>query len=247
MTYGSLFTGIDAFGLAADELGCQTLFGCDIMALPKVHFQERHPNAIWFDDIKRIEYIPRTYILSFGFPCQDASLAGNKRTNLNGERTGLFFEAIRLVRGARPDVVIVENVPPLLKDGWDEVAGAFAESGYHFGWAVIPASSFGAEFQGNRIYGVAASDRFRRHEVVGIFERLAQEVLRQKTQWHKDMERERCRAIRTYTQFKTNVGVHGDVDGIPYWLYEGVRAKAVGNSVYYPIAKAIMIEVTKIF
>lgn len=56
---------------------------------------------------------PNLNIWTGGFPCQDLSIAG-KRAGLSGERSGLFFEFIRLIDGARPDWVIIENVPGLL-------------------------------------------------------------------------------------------------------------------------------------
>ena len=52
-------------------------------------------------------------VITFGFPCQDLSLAG-KRRGLSGERSGLFFEAIRIIREVRPAYFIFENVAGLL-------------------------------------------------------------------------------------------------------------------------------------
>lgn len=247
LTYGSLFTGIDAFGLAATQLGYETKYGCDISPFAQVHFREHYPNAEWYEDIKTIECVPHTTLMSFGFPCQDASIASKKETKnaiYDGKRTSLFWDAIRLVQGARPNICIVENVPPLLASGWDSVAGAFAEMRYRFGWCLIPASAFGAEFQGYRIYGVAASNSFRREEVVSVFDRVAKKVLQQKNERHKDLERKSSRAVLPEMQYQAQSGIYRDVDGIPYWLYEGQRAKALGNSVYYPIAQAIVNEVT---
>lgn len=52
-------------------------------------------------------------VVTFGFPCQDLSVAG-KRQGLAGNRSGLFFEAIRVIRELKPDVFIFENVKGLL-------------------------------------------------------------------------------------------------------------------------------------
>ena len=51
-------------------------------------------------------------VITAGFPCQDLSIAG-KRRGLDGERSGLFFEAIRCIRELRPDVFVFENVKGL--------------------------------------------------------------------------------------------------------------------------------------
>ena len=52
-------------------------------------------------------------LITFGFPCQDLSVAG-KRTGLDGSRSGLFFEAIRLIKEIKPACFIFENVKGLI-------------------------------------------------------------------------------------------------------------------------------------
>ena len=52
-------------------------------------------------------------VVTFGFPCQDLSVAG-KRRSLEGARSGLFFEALRIIRELRPSIFIFENVKGLL-------------------------------------------------------------------------------------------------------------------------------------
>jgi DNA (cytosine-5)-methyltransferase 1 len=52
-------------------------------------------------------------IITFGFPCTDLSVAG-KRAGLKGSQSGLFYEAIRIVRKLRPAVIVLENVPGLI-------------------------------------------------------------------------------------------------------------------------------------
>lgn len=52
-------------------------------------------------------------VLVGGFPCQDLSVAG-KRAGLSGERSGLFWEFVRLARELRPTWLVIENVPGLL-------------------------------------------------------------------------------------------------------------------------------------
>lgn len=55
-------------------------------------------------------------IITFGFPCQDLSIAG-KRTGLEGKRSGLFFEALRIIKTVQPSCFIFENVKGLLQCG----------------------------------------------------------------------------------------------------------------------------------
>ncbi len=70
------------------------------------------PKAPIFPDVRELRgaILPSIDIIYGGFPCQDVSSAG-LRKGLDGERTGLFREAIRLVRECRPQFVFLENVP----------------------------------------------------------------------------------------------------------------------------------------
>lgn len=61
--------------------------------------------------------IPPVDVITFGSPCQDLSIAG-KRAGMAGERSGLFSEAVRIIRemryatfGAYPKYAVWENVP----------------------------------------------------------------------------------------------------------------------------------------
>jgi len=114
------------------------------------------------------------YFISGGFPCQDLSTAG-KGGGLNAERSGLFYEYIRLISEIRPSIAIMENVSALL--GWfDEgkpryekdnkeqeweawqyqgiarVTGCLSEIGYNAEWQVISASAVGASHQRERVW-----------------------------------------------------------------------------------------------
>ncbi len=93
-------------------------------------------------------------LLSGGFPCQDISNSG-RRAGIAGERSGLWREMVRLVRGLRPDYVLVENVAALLGRGMGTVLGNLAESGYDAEWCVLHASDVGAPHQRARIFLVA--------------------------------------------------------------------------------------------
>lgn len=72
-------------------------------------------------------------IVTAGVPCQDVSVAG-KRAGLAGKRTGLFWEYVRVLRVARPQWTVFENVPGLLSSNggkdFEVVLAAFNDSGY---------------------------------------------------------------------------------------------------------------------
>lgn len=125
MTLGSLFDGIAGFPLAAAQNGIKTIWASEIVGdcidIVKKHF----PEIQHLGDITKINggEIPPVDIISFGSPCQNLSTAGNQK-GLDGEKSQLFFEAIRIIyemRGATngkyPKYII-----------WENVAGAFSSN-----------------------------------------------------------------------------------------------------------------------
>lgn len=125
MTLGSLFDGIAGFPLAAQRRGIKAVWASEI--LPDcVDIARRHfPGMVQLGDITRINgaEIPPVDIISFGSPCQDLSVAG-KQAGLSGSRSGLFLEAVRIIRemraktnGEYPKYII-----------WENVAGAFSSN-----------------------------------------------------------------------------------------------------------------------
>ena len=90
-------------------------------------------------------------LIAAGFPCTDISYVG-KGGGIEGERSGLFFEAIRVVRQLRPRYVLLENVAALLTRGLDRVHGELATLGYSAESHCIPASSVGAPHIRDRVF-----------------------------------------------------------------------------------------------
>lgn len=89
-----------------------------------------------------------------GFPCQDISYAG-AGAGLNGSRSGLFYEAARVIRLLEPRYVLLENVAALLTRGLDAVLGTLASLGYDCWWNCIPAAAVGAPHIRDRVFIVA--------------------------------------------------------------------------------------------
>lgn len=118
MTLGSLFDGIGGFPLAAARYGIKTLWTSDIDPACEAVTKVRFPNAVQLGDITKINgrEIEPVDIISGGSPCQDLSVAG-KRAGLEGARSGLFMEMVRIIRemrdatGKLPRYVLWENVP----------------------------------------------------------------------------------------------------------------------------------------
>ena len=117
-TMGSLFSGIGGFEIAAQWHGCKVLWQSEIEPWAVQLLQKRFPDAVQLGDIKNIDgsKISPVDFITFGSPCKDMSVAG-KRAGLDGERSGLFYQAVRIIKemrkatnGEYPKYIIWENV-----------------------------------------------------------------------------------------------------------------------------------------
>ena len=119
LTLGSLFDGSGGFPLAAIKTGIKPLWASEVEPFPIRVTQKNLPQVKHLGDIKDINgsEIEHVDIISFGSPCQDLSIAG-KRAGLEGEKSNLFYEAIRVIKemrcnsnGKYPRYLLWENVP----------------------------------------------------------------------------------------------------------------------------------------
>ena len=126
------------------------------------------PRAPIFADIKNLRgSIGVCDIIYGGFPCQDISFAG-RGAGLEGKRSGLFYEIIRLTKEINPPFVFLENVPAIRTRGLREVIGAFTEIGYDCRWTCISAASVGAPHKRERWFLLAHANSDRWQERVSI-------------------------------------------------------------------------------
>lgn len=116
---GSLFDGSGGFPLAAIFCGIEPIWSSEVEPFPIRVTQKNLPQVKHLGDIKDIDgtEIEPVDIISFGSPCQDLSIAG-KRAGLEGEKSNLFYEAIRVIKemrcksnGKYPRYLLWENVP----------------------------------------------------------------------------------------------------------------------------------------
>lgn len=126
------------------------------------------PFPIW-DDIRTFDGRPwrgTVDVVSGGFPCQDISSAGT-REGLAGERSGLWFEMLRVIEEVRPRFVLAENSPHLRTRGLGTIIEGLATLGYDCRWCVLGAGHIGANHRRNRIWIYAyAHDERKRNEPI---------------------------------------------------------------------------------
>lgn len=120
LTLGSLFDGSGGFPLGGLLTGQITpLWSSEIEPFAIRVTTKRLPQVKHYGDVSAISGadLPPVDIITFGSPCQDMSIAG-KRDGLDGSRSSLFYEAIRIVKemrcktnGEKPRFIVWENVP----------------------------------------------------------------------------------------------------------------------------------------
>jgi len=156
MTFGSLFAGIGGIDLGFERCGIECKWQVEINDYAQKILAKHWPAVHRERDIRECSArnLERVDIIAGGFPCQDISYAG-LGAGLDGERSGLFFEAIRLVRELQPRAVVLENVAALLTRGLDRVLGTLAEIGYDAEWHCIPAAAVGAPHIRDRVFVIA--------------------------------------------------------------------------------------------
>ena len=158
MRVGSLFAGIGGFDLGLERAGMRVRWQCEINEWCRRVLAKHWPDVVRYGDITTIDWstVEPVDVLCGGFPCQDISLAG-KGAGLSGERSGLWFEMLRVVREVGPRFVLVENSPALTCRGLGTVLGDLASLGYDAKWGVLGAHHAGAPHKRDRIWIVANS------------------------------------------------------------------------------------------
>ena len=119
LTLGSLFDGSGGFPLDGMLAGITPVWASEIEPFPIRVTTKRLPFVRHYGDVSQMDgaTIEPVDIITFGSPCQDMSIAG-KREGLDGQRSGLFYEAIRVIKemreatdGKQPRFIVWENVP----------------------------------------------------------------------------------------------------------------------------------------
>ncbi len=119
LTLGSLFDGSGGFPLGGLLTGITPVWASEIEPFPIMVTKKRLPFMKHYGDISQMDggEVEPVDIITFGSPCQDMSVAG-KREGLDGNRSGLFYEAVRIIKemrcktdGKYPRYIVWENVP----------------------------------------------------------------------------------------------------------------------------------------
>ena len=159
MRFGSLFAGIGGFDLGLEAAGMVCAWQVEQDPYCRVILEARWPDVPRYGDVRNVSHPPAVDLIAGGFPCQDISNAhtNGARRALDGERSGLWTEFLRIVDETRPRWVVVENVAAPQR--WvPDVRAGLAGHGYASVPLELSAGSFGAPHKRPRVFVVAHAD-----------------------------------------------------------------------------------------
>jgi DNA (cytosine-5)-methyltransferase 1 len=154
------------WSLGMHRAGFETVAACEVVAWRRALYSENNPGVRLYDDVctltgERLLADLGTLpdIIVGSPPCQDISSANTSGKGVDGARSGLYFEAIRLVGECRPRWVALENSSNLRTKGADRVLPALAALGYSCEACVVGADDVGADHERKRSWVIAFDPR----------------------------------------------------------------------------------------
>lgn len=156
-----LFSGIGGLELGLSRAGHPSLLTCEIDPAARAVLRARLGDGIEIHaDVRTIELLPeRTELLVGGFPCQDLSQAG-RTLGIEGARSGLIREVMRLLESQPVPWVVLENVPFMLQlargRALEVIMAALESLGYRWAYRVVDSRAFGLPQRRRRVLIVAA-------------------------------------------------------------------------------------------
>jgi len=171
MNHASLFSGIGGFDLAAQWMGWNNSFQCEIDPFCNQVLEHHFPTTTRYGDIRDIdgtEWRDKIDILTGGFPCQPFSAAGKRRGT--EDNRFLWPEMLRVICEVQPTWVIAENVRGItsIDNGmvFERVCADLEENEYEVQPFCIPACAVNAPHRRERVWIVATNNRGERKQGV---------------------------------------------------------------------------------
>ncbi|MCW1042169.1 DNA cytosine methyltransferase [Streptococcus anginosus] len=179
LTFLDFFSGVGGFRHGLELAGMKCVGFCEKDKFARKSYEAMYDTkGEWFhDDITTIDptRLPKADLWCAGSPCQNVSIAG-KRAGLYGERSGLFFTFVELIKSQKeedkPEWVLLENVKGLLSSGggrdYLDYLSILDEAGYDLEWQVFNSKDYGVPQNRERIYTIGHLRREGRRQVLPI-------------------------------------------------------------------------------
>ena len=179
LTFLDFFSGVGGFRHGLELAGMKCVGFCEKDKFARKSYEAMYDTkGEWIhDDITTIDptRLPKADLWCAGSPCQNVSIAG-KRAGLYGERSGLFFTFVELIKSQKeedkPEWVLLENVKGLLSSGggrdYLDYLYILDESGYDLEWQVFNSKDYGVPQNRERIYTIGHLRRKGRRKVLPL-------------------------------------------------------------------------------
>ena len=179
LTFLDFFSGVGGFRHGLELAGMKCIGFCEKDKFARKSYEAMYDTkGEWFhDDITTIDptRLPKADLWCAGSPCQNVSIAG-KRAGLYGERSGLFFTFVELIKSQKeedkPEWVLLENVKGLLSSGggrdYLDYLSILDEAGYDLEWQVFNSKDYGVPQNRERIYTLGHLRRKGRRQVLPL-------------------------------------------------------------------------------
>lgn len=179
MTFIDFFSGIGGFRSGFEKAGIKCVGWCEFDKFAQKSYRAMYDTErLWFsDDVRKARgwELPKADIWTFGFPCQDVSVAGRQKGIKRGTRSGLFYEIMRLLdecEDSKPKWLVCENVKNLLSidkgQGMFAVLSEMDKRGYDAEWKVYNSKDYGVPQNRERVYIVGCLRGKRAGEVLPV-------------------------------------------------------------------------------
>ena len=125
----SLFDGISCARVALERAGIKVdaYYASEIDKYAMQVSEKNYPDICRVGSVVGLNLILEIDLLIGGSPCQDLSIAKKDRKGLDGERSGLFWDYVRILQEVKPKYFVLENVASMPKEAKEIITKALAE------------------------------------------------------------------------------------------------------------------------
>jgi DNA (cytosine-5)-methyltransferase 1 len=249
MNHLDLFSGIGGFAVALDlcQVPIEHRYYSDIEEHANAVYAKNFPTAAPLGDIRSFSgrnlrgLHPTPWILTGGFPCQDISDAGHRK-GLEGKRSGLWYEMLRIITELRPELVLVENVAALARRGLVQVLQGLDEAGYDAEWQTLSAQDIGALHRRKRLWIVAYPRNSDRHRLRTALQqsscaRNLGDGAKPSGTTHALLTLPEWETAKTERSFLAQPLVARKTDGLRSWIH---RNRSLGNAIVPQCAAKVL-------
>ena len=162
MSVAGLFSGIGGFELAFSEAGFETNLLVDVDPVARCVLKARFPGIQIRSDVRNLTELPSdATIVTAGFPCQNLSMAGDKK-GISGSKSSVVEKLFDLISGPQPLTVVIENVYFMLQlrsgRAMEWLVERFEELDYYWAYRVVDTMGFGLPQRRRRVYLLASRE-----------------------------------------------------------------------------------------